>query len=99
MLLEEIGVDLFDRGAALERLARFVRVFGVRRPESANGLDVGGIERLDEIVGRRADRFFVGLLGRIVGDCRSWGTCCRLLGRPSGRLGGRLGGDKENLVD
>ena len=93
MLLERLGVFLLDRRATLVGLARLVRVLGIRRPEGADRLGVGGIEGLDEVVGRSADRLFVGLVSDLGRGIPRFGWCSRRFG---GRAG-RLGGDNEAL--
>ena len=76
MFLEQVGVFLLDRRATVVGLSRLVSVLRVRRPERADRFGVGGVEGLDELVGRRADRLLVGIAVR------------RILG---GRRGGRSG--------
>ena len=95
VLLEQIGVDLFDCGATLERFARLVRVLGVRRPEGADRFDVGGVECFDEIVGRRPDRLFVGVIFSLGRGDQWYGW----LNRPARFRARWLGSDNQALMN
>ena len=70
MVLEQVGIFLLDRRAAVVGLARLVGVLGIGGPEGADRLHVGGVEGLDEVVGRGADRLLVGLMARACGGGR-----------------------------
>ena len=88
MRLEHFRVEFLDCGAAAIRLPRLVRVLGVRRPKGPHGLGVGGVECLDEVVGRRPNRLFVGgALGACGGGVRRgrWIRGCGRRGKPHGR--------------
>ena len=91
MLLEQVGVFLFDRRATLERLARLVGVFGVRRPKGADRLRVAGIECLDKVVGGRADCLLIGLISQFRAGGRTCGGRVSRLSTVEKAVAGRQG--------
>ena len=80
MLLEQVGVFLFDRGATVEGLSRFVGVLGVRRPEVPTALASPALKALTNSSAVARIAFSSAALSDL-GCNRCWLGWCSRFGR------------------